>query len=147
MAVRHLVTKGFPSVPFLITEGLGGFSTSSSTAPVYGGGRKYKGKRDWKALGDAEYQIHKIGTAVPKKYVERLEQAVEAAPAPEPEKVPAWLPEFIEQEDWRDNFAAMDLILERVDRSLQELVETWLRREIAKQIRDEEDAIAILLLH
>lgn len=131
-------------------QGGGGGSPPSTPAPtpatgLVGAGHRYKG--DWQALGEAEYLIHKIGTAVPKEYIERLDEAIEAAPETEKNEVPAWLPEFIEQEDWRDNFAAMDLILERVDRSLQELVEAWLMREIAKQIRDEEDAIAILLLH
>jgi len=109
--------------------------------------RRGVGARNWKALADAEFEIHKIGTTVPKDYEDKLDQAEDASEAPKSDEPPKWVQEFVEEEyDWRAHLAAVDLILERIDASLREVTEAWLKREIERQ-RDEEEAAYLLLLN
>lgn len=103
---------------------------------AYGAGRE-RG-RDWRALGDAEYLIHSVD------YRRRLEKAVESAPKlrRQPDELPDWLEDFLEEEEPEVHLAALDLLLSKIDRNLQQLVKAWLEKQLAD---DDEDVVMLLL--
>lgn len=137
----HVFTAAFGATAFA-NDPPSGFEAwdvpaAVARADAYGAGR------NWKALAEAEFEIHKIGPTK-KEYERKLDEAKrEEKSTNEP---PQWLQEFVEEEyDYKTHFAAMDLILARVENNIRSVTEAWLRAEIEK--KDEEEAAYLLLLN
>ena len=127
--------------------GGGGGGVAAGIRDVVGSGGWEERSRNWKALGEAEYDIHRLTkpTAI---YLRELADAKrKASEAIRSDEPPEWMRQFVaERLDYRAHMAAMDVLLKQVDLAQRKMTEAWLKAMLLEQMEDD-DALAVLLLN
>ena len=104
-------------------------------------------ERNWKALGEAEYQIHRLTKPTAVYLRELAEARRKASEVIRPDEPPEWMRQFVaERLDYRAHMAAMDVLLKQVDLAQRKMTEAWLKAKLLEQMEDD-DALAVLLLN